>query len=86
MVTNEIMNQMRLAGINKEKKVMFKDIYETWYKIERDILNFDRIYNRFEKFEGRALFDSSKHESREKECQKERIKELKKIIHFILMV
>lgn len=48
MVTNEIMNQMRLAGINKEKKVMFKDIYETWYKIERDILNFDRIYNRFE--------------------------------------
>lgn len=66
MVSNEIMNQMRLAGINKEKKLMFKDIYETWYKIERDILNFDRIYNRFEKFEGRALFDSAKHESREK--------------------
>lgn len=66
MVSNEIMNQMRLAGLNKEKKVMFKDIYETWYKIERDILNFDRIYNRFEKFEGRALFDSANHERREK--------------------
>lgn len=66
MVSNEIMNQMRLAGLNKEKQVMFKDIYETWYKIERDILNFDRIYNRFEKFEGRALFDSANHERREK--------------------
>jgi len=64
-VSAEIQRQAELAGMVEEKIQLPKDVYETFFKIEKDILNFDRIYNRFEKFAGRKLFDPQNHERRE---------------------
>jgi len=64
-VFGEIERQYELAGLNT-KTVIAKDVYETWVKIEKDILYFDRLYNRYEKFEGRRMFDPDNHERREK--------------------
>ena len=48
-------------------KVPFgKDLYETWYKIEKSIMKFDRIFNKVEKFEARAMTDPQNHERRER--------------------
>jgi hypothetical protein len=48
-------------------KVPFsKDLYENWYNIERSILKFDRIFNKVEKFDARAMTDTVNHERREK--------------------
>lgn len=78
-VEYEIERQSELAGFEKDNKtVMQKDVFETWLKIEKEILRFDRVYNRFEKFEGRKLFDPVNHERRERrmlERQAERVKE-----------
>ena len=41
-------------------------MYETWFKIEQSILKFDRIFNKVEKFNARALTDPVNHERREK--------------------
>ena len=66
-VSGEIARQAELAGIDFQKKTkMDKDVYETWIKIEKEILKFDRVYNRYEKFMGRALFDPKNHERRER--------------------
>ena len=43
-----------------------RDMYETWYNIEKSILKFDRIFNKVEKFDARALTDPVNHERREK--------------------
>jgi hypothetical protein len=48
-------------------KVPFnKDMYESWYNIEKSILKFDRIFNKVEKFDARGMTDSANHERREK--------------------
>lgn len=66
-VGSEILRQAELAGIEINKKIkMEKDVYETWIKIEKEILRFNRIFNRNEKFLGRALFDPLNHERRER--------------------
>lgn len=65
-VLGEVERQYELAGLNTEKEVISKDVYETWVKIEKDILHFDRLYNRYEKFAGRRMFDPDNHERREK--------------------
>ena len=65
-VYHEIERQFKLAGLDTNKIKMDKDLYETWFKIERDILHFDRLYNRYEKFAGRKMFDPLNHERREK--------------------
>jgi len=66
-VCQEIQRQSEIAGIEYEKKIpMEKDVYQIWFNIEKDILRFDRIYNRYEKFIGRALFDPENHERRER--------------------
>lgn len=78
MVTDELETQIRLSGLDKSKTKIGKDVYETWFKIEKDILHFDRIYNRQEKFVGRRMFDPANHERREKRMlqrQKERLEE-----------
>jgi hypothetical protein len=78
-VGSEIERQAELAGFEKNNKtVMQKDVFETWLKIEKEILRFDRVYNRFEKFEGRKLFDPLNHDRRERrmlERQSERLNE-----------
>ena len=43
-----------------------KDLYETWYKIEKSIRKLDRIFNRVEKFQARKFIDPENHERREK--------------------
>jgi len=43
-----------------------RDIYETWYKIEKSIMKFDRIFNKVEKFDARAMTDPINHERRER--------------------
>lgn len=43
-----------------------RDIYETWYSIEKSIMKFDRIFNKVEKFDARALTDPVNHERRER--------------------
>ena len=45
---------------------MGRDIYETWYKIEKSIMKFDRIFNKVEKFDARAMTDVVNHERRER--------------------
>lgn len=78
LVSEEIERQYKLSGLDNEKIVIAKDVYETWYKIEKDILKFDRIYNRYEKFEGRKMFDPANHDRREKRMlqrKKERLEE-----------
>ncbi len=43
-----------------------KDLYETWYNIEKSIRKFDRIFNKVEKFDSRKFVDPDNHERREK--------------------
>jgi len=42
-----------------------KDLYETWYNVEKSIRKFDRIFNRVEKFNARKFSDPENHERRE---------------------
>ena len=52
-----------------------RDLYETWYDIEKSISKFDRLFNRVEKFNARKLSsDPETHERRERRMQ-ERIRE-----------
>lgn len=43
-----------------------RDLYETWFNIEKSIMKFDRIFNKVEKFDARAMTDVANHERREK--------------------
>jgi len=43
-----------------------RDIYESWYNIEKSIMKFDRIFNKVEKFDARHMTDVANHERREK--------------------
>lgn len=43
-----------------------KDLYETWFNIEKSIRKFDRIFNKVEKFTARKFTDPENHERREK--------------------
>ncbi len=67
MVSQEIERQRKLLR-NKERDtiMMPRDTYETWIQVEKAILKFDREFNRFEKFAGRALFDAENHGRRER--------------------
>ena len=42
-----------------------RDLYESWYETEKSIMKFDRIFNRVEKFDARAMTDPLSHERRE---------------------
>ena len=41
-------------------------MFESWYQIEKSIMKFDRIFNKVEKFDARAMTDPLNHERREK--------------------
>lgn len=42
-----------------------RDQFETWYKVEKAIRKFDRLFNKVEKFDSRKFIDSDNHERRE---------------------
>lgn len=42
-----------------------KDLYETWFQIEKSIKRFDRLFNKVEKFVSRKFIDPENHERRE---------------------
>jgi hypothetical protein len=66
-VMTEINNQQKLLRLSDRDKLLLpKDIFERWYEVEKAIMKFDRAYNRYEKFVGRAYFDPENHERREK--------------------
>lgn len=50
----------------KAKIPLGRDLYETWYQIEKSIMKFDRIFNKVEKFDARAMTDPANHERRER--------------------
>jgi hypothetical protein len=61
----EIDDQMK--SLTYQMKIPFsRDLYETWVNIEKSIIKFDRVFNRVEKFNARALTDVANHERREK--------------------
>lgn len=67
LVADEIDRQKKLIrNAQKDTLTMPRDVYETWYQVEKAIMKFDRIFNRYEKFHGRALFDPENHERRER--------------------
>merc|ERR1719230_1008737 len=50
-----------------QQKVPFaRDLYESWWKIEKSIRKFDRVFNKVEKFNARSMTDPINHERREK--------------------
>ena len=52
-----------------------RDLYETWFEIEKSIAKFDRIFNKVEKFNARKLSaDPETHERREKRMKERRQK------------
>jgi hypothetical protein len=57
----------QMKAITYSPKMPFgKDLYESWYTIEKSIMKFDRIFNKVEKFEARSMTDPLNHERREK--------------------
>lgn len=66
-VIEEISNQKKLLRLSDRDKLMIpRDIFERWAEVERAINKFDRVFNRYEKFHGRAGFDPVNHERRER--------------------
>lgn len=63
----------QVNSLTYSMKIPFaKDLYETWYGIEKSILKFDRIFNKVEKFNARAFTDPENHERRERRMLKRR--------------
>jgi hypothetical protein len=48
------------------KQPVGRDIYESWYGIEKSIMKFDRMFNKVEKFDARHMTDVDNHERRER--------------------
>lgn len=61
-----IVDEQMKALTYKEKAPMGRDMYETWYGIEKSIAKFDRIFNKVEKFDARAMTEPINHERRER--------------------
>ena len=59
--------EAEVAQQQERRKLPFnRDFYDNWWKIEKSIRKFDRIFNQLERFEGRKLLDAENHERREK--------------------
>ena len=57
----------KIAKIRAPHKIPFnREFYDTWWKIEKSIRKFDRVFNQLERFDGRKLIDPENHERREK--------------------
>lgn len=50
----------------KVKTPIGRDVYENWYETEKSIRKMDRMFNKVEKFDARAMTDPLNHERREK--------------------
>jgi hypothetical protein len=48
------------------KQPIGRDLFESWYDIEKSIMKFDRIFNRVEKFNARHMTDVRNHDRRER--------------------
>lgn len=60
------MVEEQLADQSTILKLPFsRDLYETWYNIEKSIHRLDRVFNKVEKFNARAMNDPENHERRE---------------------
>ena len=67
IVNQELLNQRdQILNGNEYKQTIAKEVYERWFEVEKAILTYDRTFNRYEKFIGRAMFDPVNHERREK--------------------
>jgi hypothetical protein len=67
IVKDEIEKQSKMLNYGNENKIhVSQDVYERWVEVERAILKFDTVYNRYEKFSARHLFDAENHERRER--------------------
>lgn len=56
-----------MQGLTYKQKVPIgRDMYESWYQVEKSIMKFDRIFNKVEKFDARAMTDPINHERRER--------------------
>ena len=65
----------QVSALQFKTKIPFsKDLYESWYDIEKSIMRFDRIFNKVEKFDARAMTDTVNHERREKRMVENRNK------------
>ena len=65
----------QLVGMSMELKTpVGRDIYESWLNIEKSIMKFDRMFNKVEKFNARAMTDVGNHERREKRMLSEKNK------------
>lgn len=47
------------------KTIYDREMYETWFKIEKAIKRMDRLFNKVEKFEGRRFSDPDNFKRRE---------------------
>jgi hypothetical protein len=50
----------------KVKTPIGRDVYDNWYETEKSIRKIDRMFNKVEKFDARAMTDPLNHERREK--------------------
>lgn len=67
LVHDEVSKQYQyIKQSDRDKVAIPRDVYETWYQVEKAIQKFDRVFNRYEKFVARALFDPENHERRER--------------------
>lgn len=58
-------------------------MYETWFKIEKDIRKLDRLWNKVEKFEARRFADPDNFERREaRMLERKREREDKNFAYF----
>jgi hypothetical protein len=70
LVEKEVSSQLKhLNGAFQNKQAIPKDLFERWIEVEKAILTYDRMFNRYEKFVGRALFDPENHSRREQRMQ-----------------
>jgi len=57
----------QLAGLSYTgKEVVGRDMYESWFQIEKSIMKLDRIFNKVEKFDARSMTDPHNHHRRER--------------------
>ena len=67
LVHQEINSQRnQMLAVNDYKVTIAKEVYERWFEVEKAILTYDRVFNRYEKFIARAMFDPENHQRREK--------------------
>lgn len=73
MAYDKIEDQMKDMTY-KVKTPIGRDVYENWYETEKSIRKIDRMFNKVEKYDARAMTDPLNHERREKRMVERRNK------------